>query len=79
MGTFKFGAHAMKEDAYQASVEMLVQLMRENFTMAVLDPAQVRGRWAVGLRISQQGRRDILEFQAAPTAGESRGPRAAPA
>jgi hypothetical protein len=48
-----------KEDAYNDWVASLVPLMRENFTMAMLDPAQVRGRWAVGLRISQQGRRDI--------------------
>jgi hypothetical protein len=48
-----------KEDAYQDWVVSLVPLMRENFTMATLDQAQVRGRWAIGLRISQQGRRDI--------------------
>jgi hypothetical protein len=48
-----------KEDAYQDWVASLVPLMRENFAIASLDPAQVRGRWAVGLRISQQGRRDI--------------------
>jgi hypothetical protein len=48
-----------KEDAYEGWVESLVPLLREKFTMALLDPVQVLGRWAEGLRISQPGRRNI--------------------
>jgi hypothetical protein len=50
----------MKESLYAAAVQSLTPLLNEQgYTLALLGPAKVRGREAVGVKVSSAGHKDI--------------------